>query len=135
MASSGPAGDQERFVNLVAARLVGETSCRDCQYLYKHDRGYSNYTVTDTDVICALNKNPHLPTEKPYDWRVLGTDNWPKTRDSRCDMYLHTPEGAQQVHMDVDCEERDDFHTIYAALDIEARIAIYKDIFNDDTPS
>lgn len=45
-------------------------SCLGCKFLYTQEEGYSNYTVTDYTICCALEKNPELlaRSEKPCDW-------------------------------------------------------------------
>lgn len=51
---------------------------------------YSNYTVTNTFVQCALDNNPNIDadTEAPYDWTENPlSDNWPVTSNSRCERY------------------------------------------------
>lgn len=87
---------------LTAWKLLGETSCIGCKFLYFRDSGYSNYTVENTDTICALNKNPLLPADAPYDWENReGKDNWPNTNAGRCESYEHSD---ITVHLDVDGE-------------------------------
>lgn len=77
-------------------------SCAQCKFLYFHDGGYSNYTVEETNVECALGKNPNLPDLRPYDWDREGRkDNWPKTNKSACERYAK----GSQVHLDVDGED------------------------------
>jgi hypothetical protein len=71
-----------------------------CKFLYEQDHGYSNYTVEETDMECAKNRNPHLPSARPWDWHKEN-DNWPKTRESRCDLYAP----GKLVSLDVDNEE------------------------------
>lgn len=90
---------------------LGE-SCKGCTYLCTRDNGYSNYTVTDTDMHCLVKRNPHLPEEIPdefsthpetgrYD-REDGVlrrhpvfDRWWATCNARCDMYTETlPDGS-----------------------------------------
>jgi len=95
-------------------------SCARCKFLYLRDSGYSNYTVENTHVACALDRNPHLKNQPdmPYDWQYgEGRDNWPATRDSRCERY----EAADRyIHLDVDEENYpDDF-----GLDAEAVAAV-----------
>ena len=76
-------------------------SCVGCKWLYKHDSGYSNYTVENTDVLCAKDKNPNLPADEPYDWKEeVDADNWTKTNASRCELYALGP----TVCLDVDGE-------------------------------
>ena len=96
-------------------------SCARCKFLYLHDSGYSNWTVENTSVECALDRNPHLlrgPTELPYDWRYgEGRDNWPVTKDSRCERYDAADE---HIHLDVDGENYPDEF----AVDAEAVAAV-----------
>lgn len=42
----------------------------------------------------------NLPAEKPYDWRDT-PDNWPKTNESRCELY----QSGEFVALDVDGED------------------------------
>ena len=76
---------------------TNEKSCVGCAYLYAQDYGYSNYTVTDTDMDCALNSNPNLPADEPYDWKQV-PDNWPATNNNRCSSYV----SGEQIRYDVD---------------------------------
>lgn len=77
-------------------------SCAQCKFLYFHDSGYSNYTVEETEVKCALGKNPNLPALKPYDWRRKGSsDNWKMTNKSACANFSM----GRQVYLDVDNED------------------------------
>lgn len=76
-------------------------SCVGCKWLYKHDSGYSNWTVMETNVLCAKDKNPNLPAEEGYDWiEDADKDNWAKTQNSRCELYA----SGTTVHLDVDGE-------------------------------
>lgn len=79
-----------------------ESTCVGCKFLYAKDSGYSNWTVENTDINCALGKNPNLPAEEPYDWIMPphGTDNWSKTCKSRCERYAP----GDMVRLDVDGE-------------------------------
>ena len=86
---------------LAAWKLLGQTSCIGCKFLFFQDRGYSNFTVEETDVCCALNLNANLPAGMPYDWNCGDEDNWPKTDNSRCERYEHS---NCAVHLDVDGE-------------------------------
>lgn len=81
--------NDEQIARMTKWKLLGLNSCALCRFLYLQDRGYSNYTVTDTDVICALGRNPNLPADEPYDWKWNheGRDNWPKTNQSRCERF------------------------------------------------
>lgn len=78
---------------------MNEKSCVGCKFLYAQDTGYSNYTVMDTEIDCALNRNPNLPATEPYGRRE-DPDNWDATKESRCDRYAEGP----MVHLDVDGE-------------------------------
>lgn len=80
--------------------MSNETSCVGCKFLYAQDLGYSNYTVEETEMMCAVNLNPNLPATEPYDW-IRDRDNWPKTNTSRCDRYAP----GTEVRLDVDGEE------------------------------
>lgn len=94
-------------------------SCARCKFLYLHDSGFSNWTVENTSVNCALDRNPHLASspDMPYDWDYNGKDNWPATRDSRCERY----EAADgYIHLDVDGENYPDEF----GLDAEAVAAV-----------
>lgn len=76
-------------------------SCLGCKFLYAHDSGYSNWTVESTDIKCALDKNPHLPADEPYDWnQKVEADNWAATQASRCERYAP----GDFVRLDVDGE-------------------------------
>ena len=66
-------------------------------------------------------RNPHLKDpspDMPYDWLYgEGRDNWPATRDSRCERY----EAADEyIHLDVDGENYPDEF----GLDAEAVAAV-----------
>lgn len=94
---------------VIISKLLGNRSCAGCQYLYLEDIGYSNYTVTDTIINCALDFNPNLKGKKvevPYDWQhdlANGIkDRWPPTCGSMCGRYTALPEGAKPAHFDVD---------------------------------
>lgn len=82
-------------------------SCLGCKWLYFEDYGYSNYTVTNTGVFCALDQNENLPrgensVEEPYDWTYdPENDNWPKTNKSRCTGYQ---ECKEHIRFDVEGE-------------------------------
>lgn len=64
-------------------------SCVGCKFLYGQDIGWSNWTVTDTEVRCMLANNPMLPETMPVDWINSSPeeDNWPVTMNSRCHKY------------------------------------------------
>lgn len=93
----------------VVQKLLGNNSCAGCQFLYLQDVGYSNYTVTDTEAHCALDKNPALRTgnnEIPYDWahdlRRGIYDRWELTRNGMCERYLPLPPMVRAAQFDVD---------------------------------
>lgn len=79
---------------------MNDNSCVGCKYLYSEGQGYSNYTWEETEVRCAKDKNLNLPADKAYDW-TPESDNWPKTKDSRCDLYAP----GEMVALDVDGED------------------------------
>lgn len=77
-------------------------SCVGCKFLYAQDEGYSNWTVTDTDIRCAKDRNENLPASEPFDWNGdADSDNWPKTNASRCELYADGP----MIKLDCDGEE------------------------------
>lgn len=87
---------------LATAKLLGCASCAGCQYLYMVDDGYSNFTVEETKVFCALDLNPNIDpygADLPHDWTMMKSysridlssqDNWPVTQNSRC-VHYHKP--------------------------------------------
>ncbi|AUZ94895.1 hypothetical protein FDI40_gp089 [Agrobacterium phage Atu_ph07] len=92
-------------------------SCIGCRFLFEKDDGYSNYTVTDTTVYCALRLNKKLPAEKAWDWNNSAKeDNWPKTNDTRCEEYRYH---KRLVVLDVDGED-----TISSQTDIITAVII-----------
>lgn len=106
----------EQIAEITRYKLRGELSCHGCKFLYSHSFGYSNYTVEGANIECALDLNPNLPKEEPYDWRIVdGKDNWPATANSRCHRY--DPSDYMQS-LDVDGENAVDHP------DYEARRAI-----------
>ena len=112
--------NEAQIARMAAWKLTGQMSCARCKFLYLHDSGYSNWTVENTSVECALDRNPHLSQSAkklPYDWDYNGKDNWPATRDSRCERY----EAADgYIHLDVDGENYPDEF----GLDAEAVAAV-----------
>lgn len=99
--------NEAQIARMAAWKLTGQMSCARCKFLYLHDSGYSNWTVENTSVNCALDRNPHLANspDLPYDWDYNGKDNWSATRDSRCERY----EAADgYIHLDVDGENYPD---------------------------
>ena len=83
--------------------VQGRHSCLQCAYVYFQDTGYSNYTVEDTEAHCALDRNPNLPKDKPWDWNQdPQDDNWPATQNSACDQLLELEEQSHRAHLDVD---------------------------------
>lgn len=84
-------------------KVQGRLSCLQCAYLYFQDQGYSNYTVEETEVVCALDRNPQLPARRPWDWNTDPlNDNWPVTQNGACTQLLEF-EGTR-AHLDVDGE-------------------------------
>jgi hypothetical protein len=96
-----------------------EKSCADCKFLWRKDVGYSNYTVLDIEVRCAIGANPNLPADEPWDWK-RSPDNWPKTSDSRCARH----EVGPQVHIDVD----EDYSPENFTCDAEVIAAVKSDM-------
>lgn len=94
--------NEAQIAKMAKWKLLGHNSCADCKFLYLQDSGYSNWTVEYTEVICALDLNPNLPADMPYDWEwgSDGQDNWPKTQKSRCPRYAQRD--GDFVHLDVD---------------------------------
>lgn len=93
----------------LVARLMGKRSCAGCEYLYFQAVGYSNYTVVDTLIHCALDQNPNLKdkeVEVPYDWQHdLSNgihDRWPPTCNSMCEHFSPLPKGCMSASFDVD---------------------------------
>jgi hypothetical protein len=89
-------------------------SCVRCLFLYTKDDGYSNYTVTDTQLLCVLGKNKKLPERVPDTWGPkpwVGMDGNPwedrfhATKDGRCENYQERPLEFERVELDVE-EER-----------------------------
>lgn len=97
----------------VLESIDGNNSCVGCKFLYAQDTGYSNYTVIDIDIECALNRNENLPAVRPDDWggriwpEVIPAspenDRWSATQDSRCERYAIDQTG-EVVHLDIDNE-------------------------------
>lgn len=97
----------------LVARLMGKRSCAGCEYLYFHDVGYSNYTVTETVIHCALDRNPNLKdkeVEVPYNWRHdLNNgihDRWEPTCNSMCERFSPLKKGCSPASFDVDGETK-----------------------------
>lgn len=78
-------------------------SCLSCKYLYFQETGYSNYTVLDTEINCALDKNKNLPAYEPWGWKINNPcgDNWDKTSTSRCSSYSK----GECITLDIDGED------------------------------
>lgn len=100
---------QTQLKQVMVRRLLGNTSCYRCQFLYLQDAGYSNYTVLETIVKCALNKNPNLKdrdVELPYDWiddlKKGIYDRWQPTCTSMCEEYRPLPPMTEMAQFDVD---------------------------------
>lgn len=61
-------------------------SCVGCKFLYTVGTGYSNWTHLDDEVNCAKDRNQNLPADEPDDWDEAN-DNWPMTKNARCELY------------------------------------------------
>ena len=110
---------------------MGKRSCVGCEYLYFKDIGYSNYTVIDTVVHCALDRNPNLKgkeVEVPYKWRHdLSNgihDRWEPTCNSMCERFTPLKQGCSPAVFDVDGDTKATEET--AGFSREARRAIAK---------
>ena len=115
------------------------TSCLGCKYLYGQGTSYSNYTWFDTEVHCALKRNPKLPADMPSDWNfsswessqpIPDVDNWPATSEGRCDRFDEGP----FITLDIDgengpAEDSDDFAQVTAIC-----LAANRPPFGDYTP-
>jgi len=72
--------------------------CYNCKFYYRHDRGYSNYTVEDTEVNCLLRKNPHLDdTSEGYSWET-DDHEFMRVAEGCCDFVAGEP-------LTIDCDE------------------------------
>lgn len=95
--------------------MANERSCIGCKFLYEQDHGYSNYTVEETEACCAKNRNPAIVgANRPWDWNQQD-DNWPATKEARCELYAP----GKLVSLDVDgensiAEQTDDVEQIEA---------------------
>ena len=101
----------------LVSRLMGNRSCAGCEYLYFQDVGwylnYSDCSVTDMVIHCALDRNPNLKdkeVEVPYDWRHdLNNgihDRWGPTCNSMCERFTPLKQGASPASFDVDGETK-----------------------------
>lgn len=88
-------------------------SCVGCKFLFLQDKGYSNYTVEETEVHCLLGLNSKLPDQQPWDGLSDENDLWEATRNGRCSHYGPGP----QVRLDVDGE------TTYRDFDLHPDVA------------
>ena len=116
--------NEAQIARMAAWKLTNQLSCSKCKYLYFHDRGYSNYTVEETEVHCALDRNPRLipAPNLPFDWMISEEDNWPLTNNSRCEMY---EKAENPAHFDVEGDNQL-LRSEFAELDAEAKAAISK---------
>lgn len=107
---------------MTAWKLTNQLSCAGCKFLLYEDEGYSNWTVENTNIDCAIERNPNLPQSTPYDWKFDsdGKDNWSATNTSRCERYEYLGSG-NQAHFDVDREHK----LIDQGVDAEVHDALY----------
>ena len=110
---------------------MGNRSCAGCEHLYFQDVRYSNYTMTETVVHCALDRNPNLKGEEvevPYDWRHdlrNGIyDRWAFTCNSMCERYSPLRQGCTPATFDLYREATAADQT--AGFSLAARRAITK---------
>jgi hypothetical protein len=99
-------------------------SCRGCMFLFARDDGYSNYTVMDTEVHCAADRNEKLPADAPDEVETGESaqystarvqqkslhhqpafDGWHATKEARCAEYTPAAPDAKWHH--IDCEGGD----------------------------
>lgn len=80
---------------------MNEKSCQGCVFLYFQDVGYSDYSVTDTEEVCAHDRNPNLPAERPYARDSGDVDLWDATNASRCELYR----AGEQLSFSVEGED------------------------------
>lgn len=112
------------------AKLNGKTSCRNCQFLIAKDSGYSNYTVMDTELVCVLNANPHLPLSgvDAFDYfkdECRGIkDRLPQTCNSLCLRFI--PRGTELEHFNLDVDMEVDIADATRGFAQEAIDAITK---------
>lgn len=109
---------------------MGKRSCAGCEYLYFVDIGYSNYTVTDTVVRCALDRNPNLKdghVELPYTWvRDLSNgihDRWEPTCNSMCERFSPLKQGCSPASFGVDGDVKAAEQTIRFSRAVRRAIA------------
>jgi hypothetical protein len=65
------------------------------------------FTVTDTTIHCALDKNPHLKDKQvkvPNSWQ---NDNWMPIRDSMCERFRPLKEQRSPAWIDEDDTDAD----------------------------
>lgn len=96
-----------------AEKMPNESCCR-CLFLFTRDDGYSNYTVTDTELHCAMKRNPNLAAYMPDDYGARAwvgvdgdpaKDKWFATNQSRCELYQEQKPEFARVHLDVEMED------------------------------
>ena len=81
-------------------------SCLGCRWIFHHDRGYSNWTVEDTEMHCVHRRNPKMPADIPDEitWMeppmTQDNDEWHVTKDSRCELYEETDEKPYVVDVE-----------------------------------
>lgn len=70
--------------------------CGNCKYLIVEDRGYSNYTVTDTYLMCLKNADDRFPCP---DYYIHESDD-PYFWGQECKQF----EFGKPIHLDVDLD-------------------------------
>ena len=95
-------------------------SCAGCKWLYEQDRGYSNYTVESSELVCIMDNNQNLPAELPYDWNhhyerydESIVDNWGITNNSRCGLYENVSPHRVTADVDLECGKLSNYFLDY----------------------
>lgn len=100
-------------------------SCVGCKFLFGNGEGYSNYTWMTTETTCAINANPKLPAEAPYDWphddpAAAGDDRWKPTANGRCERYAIGPyitiDPDREDHPSASTEDHEQIAAILASI-------------------
>ena len=73
--------------------------CTECAWLARVDRGYSNYTVEETELICLLRLNPALPATESY------SEETERSKEIRFAMLCQSFLTGVGPHFDVDNEQ------------------------------
>ena len=80
---------------------MSEKRCTNCKFLLAMDSGYSNWTVTETDLDCLKGFNDRLPATESYRFETEHSDV-----NAVAEKCPHYREG-ESTHIDVDWEDGD----------------------------